>query len=190
MFIAQRTNNMRIIVFISFCLFLLSSCVVIGLTNDYGKLNRERRQLINPLVNFDKTKPGNIYIVNAAQIKENIINYPKAIVYVFSVGCSHHEDVPLSVFENFAERNKFRLYLVLTGYSELEKVLDQEINSPLYSIDNKYYKTRLRHLYERYFTNELTGKPLKAKYSEREHFGSIYFFENGQLVKVLNELPE
>lgn len=171
-------------------LISLSSCVVIGLTSDYGKLSGEQRQLIVPLVDFDGAKPGKIYKVNAAQLKENISKHPKSIVYVFSVGCGSHENTPLSVFEKFAKENGYHLYLVLTGYSELDKVLEQNFESPLFSIDDKYYKTRYRHLYERYFTNELMGITLKAKYTEREHFGMIYFYDYGQLVKVLNELPE
>lgn len=142
------------------------------------------------MINFDQTKPGNIYIVNAAHIKENIINYPKAIVYVFTVGCSSANCLPLSDFEDFAKENDYQLFPVLTGYSELNKVLEQNFNSPLFSIDDKYYKTRYRHIYERYFTNELMNLPAKTKYRERENSGWIFIYNYGQLVSIQKELPE
>jgi len=184
------TFSMRNIVVILPFLFLISSCVVIGLTSDYGKLDDDQKQLIVPLSSFDEVRNGNIYTVHAAQLIEGLSIHPKSMVYVFTAGCSSTNCLPISNFEIFAKEHGYHLYLVMTGYSYLDKVFDQNIESPLFSIDDKYYKTRYRHIYERYFTNELMNLPEKAKYNERENSGWIFIYNYGKLVNVLKELPE
>ena len=128
-----------------------------------------------------------IYLVNAPQLKEEINNYPRAIVYIFTNGCTSTYCKPLSVYENYADKNGFKLFLVMSGFSDLDKTMDQEIKSTLFAIDSKYYKCNLGVKYYRYFTNELQGRPIKYKNSE--YIGSIYFFKNGNFDKILRELP-
>ena len=64
------------------------------------------------------------------------------------------------------------------------------IDFPLFVIDNDYYKTSLQPLYVRYFTNELVGLPRKTKERDvpEELVGQFYFFEDGKLMKVTDEL--
>jgi hypothetical protein len=181
---------MRNIVVILPFFFFISSCVVIGLTSDYGKLDNDQKQMIVPLNSFDEVRKGNIYKVNATQLIEGLSKHPKSIVYVFTAGCCSASCLQISTIEKFAKENAYHLFPVLTGYSELNKVLEQNFESPLFSIDDKYYKTRYRHIYERYFTNELMNLPAKTKYSERENSGWIFIYNYGQLTNVFKELPE
>ena len=64
------------------------------------------------------------------------------------------------------------------------------VEFPLFVIDNDYYGTSLQPLYERYFTNELVGLPRKTKERDvpEELVGQFFFFEDGRLTKVTDEL--
>lgn len=166
---------------------LATSCSIQGFTNDYRGLPAEQKERIVPMNNFAEAQEGKIYKVNGAQLRTEIVNHPKALVYVFTNGCTSEYCKPLMVYEHFAKRNNYKLYLVMNGYRALDKTLEQPVSSPLYSIDNDYYHKSWRSLYVNYFTNDLTGKPFKEK--EKEYLGDMYFFENGKLEKVVRELP-
>lgn len=167
----------------------LNSCVIVttGITNDYGKLDESQKAKITPLENFAQVRPGMIYLINASQLKDEISKYPKSIVYIFTNGCSSEHCKPMSVYENYAEKNGYKLFLVTTGFGNLDETTDQKFKGPLFSIDNKYYNCNFRSKYCRYFENELLDKPIQTK--RTEYLGSIYFFKNGKFEKILNDLP-
>lgn len=166
---------------------LLNSCIVQGVTNDFGKLDENQKSKIIHLNSFNNLKPGVIYLINASQLKTEIKKYPKTIVYVFTNGCSSSHCKPMTVYENYARQHDYKLFLVMTGFADLDKTTDQEITSPLFAIDNRYYKSTLRSNYVRFFTNDLLDKPLKTKDSDYQ--GSLYFFRNGNFDRILQDLP-
>lgn len=168
-------------------IFMIYSCTIQGLTNDYGKLKEDQKTKILTLKNFDETKPGNVYKINASQLKEELKKYPKSIVYIFTSGCHSKYCKPLITYEQYSISNGYKLFLVMTGYMDFDKAVDQEISNPIYVIDNKYYKKVIRSTYVKYFENDLLNKDLSAK---NEFSGSIYFFNNGVLEKITRELPD
>lgn len=165
---------------------LASSCSIQGLTNDYGKLNANQKAKVFPLTDFDHTQPGYVYKINGGQLREELVKYPKAIVYIFTSGCTSEHCKPLMTYESYAKSNGYKLFLVMAGFKDFDKSVEQDITNPLYVIDNQFYKKVIRTTYVSYFENDLLNQPLKA---ENENLGSLYFFKNGRLEEITRDLP-
>jgi hypothetical protein len=168
-------------------LFLFAACSIQGLTNDFSKLSAEQKSRITPLSDFAQAQEGNIYEVNGAQLRAELEKHPKAMVYVFTNGCTSKYCKPLRIYEIYAKDHGYDLFLVMNGYRDLGATLEQPVNSPLFAIDNGYYNSKYRARYTTYFTNDMTGKPIKEK--EGDFLGNLYFFNKGKLDKILNDLP-
>ena len=174
-------------IFILFILIIAQSCQMRGLTNDFGKLSANDKAKIVKLKTFENLNLNSVYKINGLQLKEEMLKYNNAIVYEFTNGCTSEFCRPLSVYENFAEKHHYKLFLVMNGFGAIEETIEQRHNQPLFAIDGDYYHKWFRATYTRYFLNELLGKPLKTK--EGEYLGSIYFFTKGKLDKILMDLP-
>jgi len=171
-----------------FCSIMFSSCAIQGLTNDYNGLSENQKETIVPLKSFDETTDlDKIYKINGYQLQEELKKYPKAMVYVFKNGCTSEYCKPLYFYENFANQNNYKLFLVMNGYANLEISTVEASKSPLFSIDNDYYKKKYRTTYTRFFQNDMLGRDLKSK--EDEYLGQLFFFENGKLASIERDLP-
>ena len=169
------------------------SCAIIeinGLGNDYKDLTESQKALVRPLERFDEAQPGLVYKLTMPMLKEELERQPKAIVRVFNPACRGNACKPLSSFQQYAQENGYVLYQVMISYAGMENAISQAKDFPLFVIDNDYYKTSLQPLYLRYFTNELVGLPRKTKERDvpEELVGQFYFFEDGRLMKVTDEL--
>lgn len=75
----------------------------------------------------------------------------------------------------------------MTSYFNLGYTLAESYQSQLYVIDSNYFGKQLKRRYVNYFKNELKG----LKYNAKEDWnGGLFFFENGEFVKNLSELPK
>ncbi len=169
-------------------LFVLSSCTVYGVTDDYRKLSSEQQQKVVPLVSFAEADPNYIYRVNGKQLREEIQKHPRALVYTFTNGCKSEYCLPMSTYEKFAKENSYQLFLVMQGFGNLNETLQQRsavFTAPLYAMDAGYYNSRYSWNFSKFFENDLRAQPLKTK---NEWAGSLYFFEHGKLVKIAREL--
>ena len=169
------------------------SCAIIevnGLGNDYKDLTESQKALVRPLERFEDAQPGLVYKLTMPMLKEELEKQPKAIVRVFNPACRGNACKPLSTFQQYAQENGYVLYQVMISYSGLGDAVAQSTEFPLFVIDNDYYGTSLQPLYERYFTNELVGLPRKTKERDvpEELVGQFYYFENGHLTGVKDEL--
>ena len=169
------------------------SCAIIeinGLGNDYNDLDENHKALVCPLQSFEEAQPGLVYKLAMPMLKEELEQQPKAIVRVFNAACRGNACKPLSNFQQYAQENGYAIYQVMISYAGMENAIRQAKDFPLFVIDNDYYKTSLQPLYLRYFTNELVGLPRKTKEKDvpKEMDGEFYFFEYGQLTKVMEEL--
>lgn len=169
------------------------SCAIIeinGLGNDYNDLTENQKALVRPLERFDEAQPGLVYKLTMPMLKEELEKQPKAIVRVFNPACRGNACKPLSTFQQYAQENGYVLYQVMISYAGLGDAVAQSAEFPLFVIDNDYYGTSLQPLYERYFTNELVGLPRKTKERDvsEDLVGQFYFFEDGKLTKVVDEL--
>lgn len=167
----------------------LSSCTVYGLNDDYKKLYPEQQRLIVPLQSFQNTDSEHIYKIHGKQLREELKNHPKSIVYTFSNGCKSTYCLPMSTYEKYARENGYKLFLVMNGFGRLSETTKQRsdlFTEPLYAMDSKYYGKTILNTYSKYFENELRGQELKTKI---EWQGNLFFFERDQLVKVTRDLP-
>lgn len=171
------------------CCFSLASCTVYGLTNDYKKLSETEKTQIIPLENFSNLDTSHIYKINGSQLKEELKKHPKSLVYVFTNDCTSQYCLPMSNYERFAKENNYKLFLVMEGYSHLQKTTEQRsqvFTEPLFSIDNDFYNSWYSVRFHRLFENDLRGISRKEK---PEWAGNLFFFEYDRLQKVTRELP-
>ncbi len=164
---------------------LLSSCA--AFTDGYSRLTKEQR---NSIVPFNKNLPLSrdyVYKVNASELLETIKDYPKAFVYVFTPGCTSDACFPLTVYENFAKKNGYKVFFVLSGYGSLDYAFEDPIKEPLFVINSDYYGKKFLHGYIRPFENELKGRDKKDKSGDLE--GSLHFYENGVYKDTYIYLP-
>lgn len=171
---------------------LLTSCIIRGnldgITNDYNKLTAEQKDRVVPLEDFNRLDTLHIYKVSGQRLAQELKQYPKGLVYIFSNGCRSSYCLPMSNYENFARQNNYKLFLVMEGYGELQRTLGQRsevFTAPLFSIDNDFYGSTYSVTYSRMFRNALRGLPKEAK---PKWEGNLYYFENGSLVKISQTL--
>ncbi|WCM41075.1 hypothetical protein MG290_08910 [Flavobacterium sp. CBA20B-1] len=108
------------------------------------------------------------------------------MVYTFASGCSSEFCKPLYVYENWAQKNNYKLFLVMVSYANLDYTLQEIYDSQLYVIDSHYFKESRFRSYVSYFENELQGLD---RYAKDKTIGNLFFFENGVFVKNMRELP-
>lgn len=165
---------------------------VVGYNNDYDELTEEQKDLVYDLERFDQTEVGKVYKINPEQLKAELLNHPKSLVYVFSRGCNSAVCKTLSYYEQYATKNEYSLFLVMKSYIAMPEALEQHLDCPLFVIDDDYFNEHRRFIYERYFTNEMMGLPRKTKYKNipENMQGDLLFFERDQLTKVSESLDE
>lgn len=172
-----------------FVLLTFASCISItGLTNDYHKLPVELKKKITTFSAIDSLKKGEIYKITGNQLFNEVKKHPKAFVYEFTNSCVSNTCYPLVLFENYANTNGFKLFVVMNGYARLSDTLDQEINAPLFAINNEYYKRKFRISYTTLFLRDLLQNEANAKNVIKQNNGNIYLFENGVLIDIKDDL--
>ena len=175
--------------FIPTIAFLFSSCISFyGITNDYDWLTNEQKEKVLKLESFDGLDSKNIYEINGTQLKNEMKNHPKSLVYTFANGCGSKMCKPLFVYENYAKENGYKIFLLMHGYANLKATTSQKFENPLFAIDFDYYGSEKRSECDLYFENDLKGLPRTQK-NKGKYEGSIYFFEGDSLVKIMRELP-
>lgn len=185
--IINELNNKKEISLLFFFIFTIISCRFVGLTHDYNILNDKQKEIIQSFDSSTNLKNGYIYEINATQLKRLIREYDRAMVYVFTNGCSSKYCKPLNYYVNYAKENNYKLFLVMTGYTHLKQTLEQEINLPFFSINHKYYGTNIRKYYTQYFENELLDKQIN---DHSDYQGDIYIFQKGKLIEILKDFKE
>lgn len=180
---------MKKIILLIFLATALNSCgfvVMNGLSDDYKKLTDEQKEMVasfNPNQPLQKDK---IYVINATELKKEVRKYPKTLIYSFANGCSSEFCKPLYVYENWAKEHHYKLFLVMVSYANIEETLSQNCKTQLYVIDSEYYGNGPFGRYVTFFQNELKGLDKKAKENWE---GGLFFYENGNYVKTLMDLP-
>ena len=75
----------------------------------------------------------------------------------------------------------------MSSYFNLDYTLAENYESQLYVMDSNYFGKQLSRRYKTYFDNELRGLAHNAK---EDWNGGLFFFENGEFVENLRELPK
>ena len=177
---------MKQLLFISLLIVTLQSCQVVGLTSDYNKTTDDQRDLIH---NFEENKElqnGNIYVINAAQLKKELAKHEKSIVYCFKNGCTSSLCFPMRTYMDYAEKEGCKLFLVMNGFGDMEETLEQAAPTPYFMIDSDYYDAKFRSKYIRRFENDLLSRDLD--YKGKVYLGNLFFFAKDELLEIRREL--
>lgn len=170
------------------CCTLLSCIQVRGLTDDYNKLTAEQKTLVQSFRSNTSLTKGKVYKINATELLDELREYPKAIVYIFTVGCPSDSCLPLPIYEAYARANGYKIFFVVTSYMDLDEALDEPISERMFVIDSDYYGKKYFRKYVDYFESELQGRDCKSK--EVVYDGGINFFEYGIYKNTATYLPE
>ncbi len=182
----NRKLSNRILSYLLLTISITSCITIIGITNDFDKLSDKEKSLIHPFSSSDKLIRGNIYLINAQQLKKELENYEKSIVYCFTNGCSSENCEPINNYIEYSKENGFKLFLVMNGFGNISSTLDQSSNTPYFAIDQAFYNSKYRSKYNRRFENELLGRDLDFK--EKEYNGNLFFFEGTKHIETKNSL--
>jgi hypothetical protein len=179
-------NYMKNVFFVLSILVSVSSCKIEGLTNDYDQLKEDQKKKIVALPSFKDQNWDMIYRITGAQLKDELKNHERSMVYIFKNGCTSTYCKPMSNYVDHAKAHNYKLFLVMNGYCNLDQTTDQYPKDQLYSIDNDHYGQKKRMTYIKSFINDMLGKPLTEK--EGKFMGNIYFFTRDKLDTIVNEL--
>ena len=180
---------MKKIILLIFLATALNSCGLVeinGLSDDYKKLTDEQKEMFELFKQNEDLDKNKIYRITADQLKEELEKYPKALVYVFTNGCPSDFCKPLYIYEKWAKENNYELFLVMRSYANLKETTDQKYSGNLYVINSDFYGKKAFMRYSVFFENELKGLDKKAKENWE---GGLFFYENGNYVKTLMDLP-
>lgn len=169
---------MKNVSFLIFLLFLISSCII-SRGNHYKHLTEKDRAKIKELNNFDNLNKNFIYEITADQLLNELETYSKSLVYIFTSGCPGQSIKSLNKIEEYAEQNNLKLFLILTGYYQLNQTLDQDFENQLFSIKASEYGNPNKAGYVTKFRNDLGYKEYFAIHKK----GGSYMFFEGRVLK-------
>jgi hypothetical protein len=164
-----------------------SSCIqFIGLTDDFSKLSMEQQSLIHEFDSSTQLIENNIYLINGKALRKELAKHEKSMVYLFTNGCKSKYCTPLKSYIENANKNGYKLFLVMTGFGNLAYTLRQSAPTHYFAIDSKYYEKKFRTIYSRMFENDFLNRELDFK--EKEYQGNIFYFEGDTLVEIKQSL--
>lgn len=185
LFLIVNLIVMKNILFALFSLLLITNSCIISRGNHYRYLSENDRAKIKQLKSFDGLNKNYIYEITANQLVKELENHPKSLVYIFTSGCSGDTVNSLSEIEEYAKQNDFKLFLILTGYWQLNQTLNQNLESQLFSINAKEYGNPNKSGYTTKFRNELG---YKNYYAIHKKGGNYMFFEGNVLKEMKYDL--
>ena len=165
------------------CLYLTGYIRVYGIRSGYAYLSREERARIvfsrNKLRDLDRTldrvhREKKILCVNGAELRAALASKPKALVYLFTEGCTSSSCLPLSTIGAYAHKIGAEPYYVAIDL--MPGLLRR--TEPILSIDYTLYGTKWHDSFYEAFVMDLTGRS-----TDEEHF-SLVLFERGRIVRT------
>jgi len=147
----------------------LHSCITIdGLTSGYSRLSEEDK---NQIVFSDAqdnicelSKNGKIYAITGDQLYKCIETQENVMVYKWVPHCTGSHCYLLSYVQSYCDSHGFTLYVIADYYDSTRMFREQEnISLPLFSANEKYYKTKYRNRYTKLFVKDLIKDEKLAK---------------------------
>ena len=149
----------------------------------HAYLSREERARIvfsrNKLRDLDRTldrvhREKKILCVNGAELRAALASKPKALVYLFTEGCTSSSCLPLSTIGAYAHKIGAEPYYVAIDL--MPGLLRR--TEPILSIDYTHYGTKWHDSFYEAFVKDLTGRS-----TDEEHF-DLVLFERGRIVRT------
>lgn len=165
------------------CLYLTGYIRVYGIRSGYAYLSREERARIvfsrNKLRDLDEAldrvhRDKKILCVNGAELRATLASKPKALVYLFTEGCTSSSCLPLSTIGAYAHKIGAAPYYVAIDL--MPGLLRR--TEPILSIDYTHYGTKWHDSFYAAFVKDLTGRS-----TDEEDFNLI-LFERGRIVRT------
>ena len=165
------------------CLCLTGYIRVYGIRSGYAYLSHEERARIvfsrNQLRDLDRTldkvhREKKILCVNGAELRTALASKPKALVYLFTDGCTSRGCLPLSSIGAYAHKIGAEPYYVAI---DLTPGLLRR-TEPILSIDYTHYGTKWHDSFYEAFVKDLTGHMIDEKYFD------LALFEKGRIVSL------
>ena len=165
------------------CLYLTGYIRVYGIRSGYAYLSREERARIvfsrNKLCDLDEAldrvhREKKILCVNGAELRVALASKPKALVYIFTEGCTSSSCLPLSTIGAYAHKIGAAPYYVAIDL--MPGLLRR--TEPILSIDYTHYGTKWHDSFYEAFVKDLTGRS-----TDEEHF-NLVLFERGRIVRT------
>lgn len=167
------------------CLYLTGYIRVYGIRSGYAYLSREERARIvfsrNKLHDLDEAldrvhREKKILCVNGAELRVALASKPKALVYIFTEGCTSSSCLPLSTIGAYAHKiGATPYYVAIDLIPELLRHTE-----PILSIDYTHYGTKWHDSFYEAFVKDLTGRS-----TDEEHF-NLVLFEKGRIVSIFS----
>jgi hypothetical protein len=165
------------------CLYLTGYIRVYGIRSGYAYLSREERARIvfsrNKLCDLDEAldrvhREKKILCVNGAELRVALASKPKALIYLFTEGCTSSSCLPLSSIRAYAHKIGAAPYYVAIDL--MPGLLRR--TEPILSIDYTHYGTKWHDSFYEAFVKDLTGRS-----TDEEHF-DLVLFEKGRVVST------
>ena len=156
---------------------------IAGLTSGYSRLSEENKKQIVFLDTAENVceieKEGKIYAITGDQLYKCIEKKENVIVYSWVPHCTSSSCYLLSYVQSYCDSHGFTLYVIASYYDSTRMLVEQEnISMPLFSANEKYYKTKYRSKYTKLFMKDLLKDDKLA--NEIWH-KNIFIFNYGKL---------
>lgn len=177
-------KNLTYLIFLS---VILNSCTVYGLGDDYEKIPNHYIYRVKTLESFENLNSNLIYRISGEQLAEELKNYPKSVVYIFTNG-NYFRKKPLTDYIDFAKENDYKLFFVMDGYMYLRETLEglNSNPSPVFVINRNTDESNFKPSYVSRFENRLNVKII-IKEKKITCFNCLLYFENGNFIKRIDE---
>ena len=168
---------------------LCSSCITIyGVTSDYKKLDPALHPYLATYEEGKDTLHNRVYAITGEQIRQQMEQHDKILVYTFTNSCVGSTCYPLATFKRWADENGYKLFLVTTGYGALGTTLSQQIDLPLYIVNYKAYNTNMHGKCNNRFLMDLLQNEPNPKAVVKDKYANLYAFEKGKLTQISGDL--
>jgi hypothetical protein len=166
-------------------IFFLNSCAnLVGFYSDYEKLSKDDKEKIVFLdSNYDicdLKKEGKIYAVTGTQLRKCIETKDSVMIYKWVPHCKSEFCYSLSYVQKYCDSNNLLLFVVMDYYASNRMFIEMEnISQPLFSINERYYKKRIRSGYSKRFMRDLLND---KKLFKEIWWQTSFIFNNGKLI--------
>ncbi len=165
------SKNIIYIIVVIFC-SICSSCIITntpGFYSGYSRLTeQEKNNIFFTEPDFDicnLQNDGKIYAISGIQLQNCILKGQKSLVYFWDPYCLSQKCYSVNLMREFCEKNGLALF-VISEYYDIEKMKVDVLKLkqyPMFSINEKYYKTRYCNKYYKLFIKDLLSNQIYKK---------------------------
>jgi hypothetical protein len=173
-------------------LISLHGCAITGLSSGYSRLSEEHKKQVVFLDTKDNVceveKDGKIYAITGDQLHKCIETKEIVMVYSWVPHCTSSSCYLLSYVQSYCDSHGFTLYVIASYYDTTRMFIEQEnISLPLFSPNEKYYKTKYRNRYTKLFMKDLIKD---EKLVKEIWYKNMLIFNYGKLTTYSLRLEE